>query len=358
MSKTRSIVLVVVLSLTAGIAHADVVYGEATNLGTPVNSEFPDASPGISADGLELYFVSLRPGGHGEADLYVATRPTTGTAWDTPVNLGPTINSPAWDAEPSIPADGLLLLFDSTRPGGLGDTDIYFSTRPTSEDAWSEPFNVGEPVNSSSYDGETYISADGLELYFVSDRDGGYGESDIYVSRRLVSDEPWGPAENLGPIVNTTGWEGAPYLSSDGRRLFMYGFSREGFIGPVDIWMASRPSKNDDWADCVRLGSEINSPALDTNPCLARDDSVFYIQSLRPDGLGEFDLWQVSVNPLVDFNGDDKVDLMDLEMLIDNWATDDPLYDIGPTPWGDGVVDVEDLMVFITHWENEKLASE
>jgi uncharacterized protein (DUF2141 family) len=85
---------------------------------------------------------------------------------------------------------------------------------------------------------------------------------------------------------------------------------------------------------------------------ISADGSTLYFTTYRYDGLAE-DLCQAAIIPIVDFNGDGKVDTADLVMLIDGWGTADKLYDIGPMPWGDGIVDVEDLKVFIKYWEQE-----
>jgi len=346
---TALLLSAILLASIGGQANADFTFGIPTNLGPPVNSEAGDASVAISSDGLEMYLVSERPGGQGQADLCVATRATTEDEWGTPVNLGPTVNSPDWDSEPAISADGLSLYFDSGRPGGLGEEDIYVTTRPTKNDPWGTPVNLGPPINSSAWDSEPFITADGLSLYFDSTRPGGYGESDVYMSTRLSKEDPWGEPVNLGPIVNSPGWEGCPNLSSDGRVLFIFGFSREGMVGPVDIWMATRPTENDDWMECVKLGPEVNSPSVDTNPCISADGSVLYVQSLRDGGLGDFDIWQIPIDPVVDLNADGIVDSADMVILVDQWGTDDPLCDIGPMPWGDGIVDVQDLIVLAEH---------
>jgi len=347
MKRTISLVLVAILVLMVEFAQADYTFGTPENLGPPINTEAGEGSVAISADGLELYFSGVGEGGM--AELWVAKRPTTSDPWGQPVNLGPTVNSPEWDSEPSISADGLSLYFDSNRSGGQGEQDIYITTRPSKNDPWGTPVNLGAPVNSTVWDAEPYVTADDLGLYFISYRPGGYGESDIYMATRPTKDDPWDEPVNLGPIVNTSGYEGTPYLSPDGLKLFLYGFSRGGAIGPVDIWVATRPTQNDEWADCVVLGPEVNSPAVDTNPCLSPDGSVLYFQSLRSGGLGEFDLWQVSIDPVVDLNGDGIVDSADMCIMIGYWGTDESLCDIGPMPWGDGIVDVEDLIVLAEH---------
>ena len=88
-------------------------------------------------------------------------------------------------------------------------------------------------------------------------------------------------------------------------------------------------------------------------PKVSFDGSTLYFYSLRSDGAGQGDIWQVPILPTVDFNGDKKVDLVDLVMLIDNWGTNKTLCDIGPMPWGDGKVDIEDFKVFMAEWEKQ-----
>lgn len=357
MKRVRSLVSVLVLALTAGVANADFLLSEPVNLGPPINSEADEGSVAISADGLELYFVSGRPGGSGTADLWVAKRLTTEDDWGTPENLGPMVNSEGWDAEPAISADGLSLYFDSDRPDGQGAFDIYLATRPTKNDPWGPAVNLGAPVNTPASEQTPFLTADGLSLYFSADREGGYGDGDMYVATRPTTEDPWSEPVNLGPVVNTEGWEGCPYLSSDGLTLFHYGFNRPG--GPlldVEIWVTTRPTVDDDWAASVRLGPEVNSTAADTNPCLSADGSTLYYQSLRPGGLGDFDLWQVSISPIVDFNADGAVDVFDAAVMLENWGVvGDPtgpatsLCDIAPLPLGDGVVDAEDLLVLTEH---------
>jgi Tol biopolymer transport system component len=356
MKKRTFLMVVLALGLAAGVANAGFLISDPANLGPPINSEGGAASVAISADGLELYFVSERAGGSGEADIWVATRPTTEDDWGEPINLGSVVNSSAWDAEPAISADGLSLYFASGRAGGLGQMDIYLTTRPTKDDPWSEPVGLEPPVNGPAWDDTPYITADGLELYFASDRAGGYGLSDVYVATRLTTEDPWSAPVNLGPGVNTEGYEGCPYLSSDGLTLFHYGFNRPGHPGNVDIWVAKRLSVDDAWGTSVKLGPEVNCAAADTNPCLSPDDSILYFQSMRSGGLGGFNLWQVSFSPIVDLNADGAVDVLDAAVLLENWGVvGDPtgpastLCDIAPLPLGDGVVDAKDLLVLAEH---------
>jgi len=205
-----------------GIANADFVFGEPTNLGPTVNSSAWDFGTSISPDGLFHYFSSIRPGGSGGHDIWVTTRATTDDDWSNPVNLGPTVNSSSWDSCPSISADGLELYFESQRPGGSGDDDIWVTTRATTDDDWGIPVNLGPTVNSSAWDSCPDISSDGLSLYFCSYRAGGSGSCDLWVVTRATVSDPWGQPFNLSPTVNSSTWDYGPDTSADGLCLFFF----------------------------------------------------------------------------------------------------------------------------------------
>jgi len=125
-------------------------FGTPSNLGMEINSAAPDGSPCISADGLELYFHSGRPGGAGGMDLWMATRSSVDAPWRAPVNLGPTVNSPANEIAPSISSDGLELYFSdyvSYRPGGVGSDDLWVARRASTSATWETPVWLGAAIN-------------------------------------------------------------------------------------------------------------------------------------------------------------------------------------------------------------------
>ncbi len=347
------VILVLALGLTTEVANADFTFGEPTNLGPMVNSSYGDVSPSISADGMILIFQSNRPGGYGRADLYVTTRATTIEPWGEPVNLGLSINSPQIDWSPSLSPDGCTLYYGSLRPGGMGDLDIWMSTRATTDDDWGESANLGPTINYSGADSTQCISEDGLELYFASFlRSGGYGGDDIWVSARETKEDEWGTPMNLGPVVNTEHEELWPTLSTDGLSLFFSSGvwdARPGGLGKSDIWMARRKSRDADWGEPVNIGSPVNSPDGEASPVLSAAGSTLYFDSNRPGGSGSYDLWQAPIEPVVDLNSDGIVDAADMCIIVDHWGTDEPLCDIGPMPWGDGIVDVQDLIVLAEH---------
>ncbi|MHC4510786.1 MAG: discoidin domain-containing protein [Planctomycetota bacterium] len=112
--------------------------------------------------------------------MWVTTRDTASDPWGTPVNLGPTVNSSAYDDYPFVTADGLALFFTSTRPGTYGICDMFVSRRATTDDDWGTPVNLGPTVNSGDSVNLPRISADGSTLYFISNRAGGVGRCDIW----------------------------------------------------------------------------------------------------------------------------------------------------------------------------------
>ncbi len=342
--------LVPIMFLGSGRANADFTFGTPTDLGSTVNSSYADGEPHVSIDGLELYFNSNRPGGYGDWDIWVAKRQTANEDWGKAVNLGPLVNSATTDAFPCLLADGLLLYFCSRRPGGPGGFDIWVASRTTPNDAWGEPVNLGPPVNSSYDEAWCCIDRDGLELYFstyssVLPRPGGHGDADLWVTRRAARSDPWGEPVNLGLPVNSSSRDCAPSISSDGLSLF-FASDRPGGYGNLDLWVMIRRNVSDPWALPINLGPIVNSPQVDTDSGISPDGATLYFGS---DRVGVRNLWQAPILPIVDFNGDGIADAADMCIMVDHWGEYYPLCDIGPTPLGDGIVDVEDLIVLVEH---------
>jgi hypothetical protein len=165
-------------------------WGQPMNLGPSVNSQFIEMSPAITPDGLELYFSDFsnftRPGGCGKSDLWVTRRITRDDPWSEPINLGSPINTAFGDSRPSLSTDGLILLFDSNRPGGMGSWDLYMVRRASTDAPWEEPVNLGPNVNTPAAEYFPHLSADGSTLYYESDRPGGYGDHDLWQVKILI----------------------------------------------------------------------------------------------------------------------------------------------------------------------------
>jgi hypothetical protein len=167
---------------------------------------------------------------------------------------------------------------------------------------WSAAVNLGPIVNSSVNDQAPVISPDGLSLYFGSQRPGGFGGVDIYVSQRASVLDPWGPPQNLGPNINTPFIDNGPALSRDGHRLFFQSM-RPGGFGGNDLYVSRRHNKRDDfgWQPAENLGSGVNSFAAETKSEYFEDDETgtitLYFRSDRPGGLGGDDIYASTLQP-------------------------------------------------------------
>jgi len=153
-------------------------WGMPRNLGGPVNSSKWESQPSISADGKTLYFVSNRSGGSGGMDIWV-TQLAPNNEWTIPRNLGDKINTPFSEETPFIHPDGKTLYFTSDGHVGMGEKDIYV-TRKDADGTWSEPKNLGYPINTWNDEQGLFVAASGENAYFSSDRKGGYGKLDLY----------------------------------------------------------------------------------------------------------------------------------------------------------------------------------
>lgn len=163
----------------------DFGWRPAVNLGSAVNSPDNDFTPALfedTAGQTVLYFGSDRPGGMGSVDIYSSLLGYDGTF--QPASLVVELSTPWIDERPFVRKDGLEMFFDSDRPGTLGSTDLWVATRASTSEPWTTPINLGPAVNSASVEVRPSLSFDGTTLYFNSTRPGGLGSSDIYVTRR------------------------------------------------------------------------------------------------------------------------------------------------------------------------------
>ncbi|WP_266205426.1 OmpA family protein [Pontibacter kalidii] len=178
------------------------------NINTPAN----EGAATISGDGKTLVFTSCnRPDTQGDCDLYISFR--TGSEWSKPQNMGNTVNSKAWDSQPSLSADGRTLYFTSTRGGGVGKEDIWVTYR-NDDGSWVKPVNLGKEINSTGRDMAPSIHMSGSTLYFVSDGHIGMGGLDVFKSDKSENGK-WSAPQNLGYPLNTFADEGSLFITPD-----------------------------------------------------------------------------------------------------------------------------------------------
>jgi Tol biopolymer transport system component len=264
------------------------------NLGSAINSPAEDFGPAISKNGLSLYFTSTRPGGLGGEDLWVARRSKKDGPWTTPVNLGPILNTDANERSPALSRNGHHLYFATNRPGGSGGIDIWVSWRHDTHDdlAWQAPVNLGPQLNSAATDaGPTSWENDdgGIPLLFLaSNRPGGAGALDIYVSR-LTASGTFGVPDLVAELNGNTN-DLTPFLRHDGLEIIISS-ARPGGSGAQDLWVSTRDDPADAWSTPEHLGPVLNSSGNDNFPALTSDGETLLFSSDRPGGAGGTDIY-------------------------------------------------------------------
>ena len=222
----------------------DLPWGAPVSLGPILNSAFQDVTAALSSNGRYLFFASLRTGNF---DIYVSQRRDRHDdfSWEAPTPLPPPVNGASFDASPSYfenPDGRPQLYFASDRANGLGQAglDIYMSEL-RHDGRWGTPALVAE-LNSAFEEGRTAIRSDGLEIVFNTNRE---GSQDLYVSRRNHVWEPWSTPENLGSSVNTSASDSQPALSANGRTLY-FSSNRPGGLGIIDLYVSTRSERRRD----------------------------------------------------------------------------------------------------------------
>lgn len=254
-----------------------------------LNTSFSESRSIVEESGNAVWFASDRPGGKGDFDLYLATRPSPEGPWLPPQNIE-ALNTPADDSGADLSSDGLEIIFASTREGGKGCTDLWRATRASVDAPWSAANPLTE-ANCPDWDCEPTISGSGLEVYFISrGREDAKGGEDLYVSRRPDISSPFGPAKIVDEL-STPSTDSRPYLCKDDR-LILFHSDRPGGAGGQDIWYATRPDASSPWSEPKNL-TAANSAYDDLLPCVSIHRTLLYFGSNRPGGVGGMDIWML-----------------------------------------------------------------
>lgn len=280
---------------------AKKIIADIKNIGAPINTNETEGVPVISADESVMIYTyigekstggllndMLKPDkeeGTYHEDIFIANRSTDST-WNNPSPIG-SLNTNANDAAVALSPDGqMLFTFESDvkNPGDLRVSNLVGTE-------WSKPEKLNTNINSESWEGSCSITADGRYLYFASERPGGLGGRDLYVSEKVNGE--WGPAKNLGASINTEYNEDAPFIHPDGITLF---FSSQGHksIGGYDIMYSIR--KDNDWITPLSMGIPLNTTEDDRYYVINAKGDVGYFSSNRggAGGKGQQDIYMVT----------------------------------------------------------------
>ncbi|MEJ6793567.1 MAG: OmpA family protein [Flavobacteriales bacterium] len=261
------------------------------NMGAEINSQFEEYLPSISADG-QLFVITRRAPfieNIVSEDFYVSVKKDS--SWTKSVNMGTAINSPGNEGAQCLSGDGKILFFTACdREDGFGRCDIYASFK--TNNGWTKARNLGENINSASWESQPSISPDGRELYFVSNRSGGIGDMDIWKST-LSEEGYFSKPVNLGTQINTEFDEMSPFIHSDNQTFY---FASNGHVGmgDFDLFLSRRKHPKSSWSFPENLGYPINTYEVENSLIVASDGKTAYYASDK-SGFGQEDIFWFSL---------------------------------------------------------------
>ncbi len=229
----------------------NAVWKKAKSLTGHINTEYNEGAPTITADGKTMVFTACElygdldygqdRKGYGSCDLFISYR--SGGYWTKPVNLGPNVNSRQWETQPSLSADGRVLFFIKgvrNRNRQVENQEIMFSVR-MEDGSWSQAVPMPKPINTPGDESSVHIHPDGQTLYFASKGHPGFGGEDLFVTR-IGPDGEWTEPENLGYPINTAKDENSLLVSSKGDIAY-FASAREGGLGGLDLYSFELPEE-------------------------------------------------------------------------------------------------------------------
>ena len=258
--------------------RSDDQWSQSEPLSEAINTKiYNEGAQCISPDGMYMFFTGCnRPDGLGRCDIYLSKR--EGKNWSAPFNIGGPVNTPGWESQPSLTADGKTLYFVSTRPGGYGGYDIWKSDLK-SDGSWTVPLNLGPNINTPGTVEEAptfYEDDEGREVMLFSRRS---PVAFTGAGGKIYQSVGGAPATLVagGPNGVSSGGDNRPSVTHDGRTIFWDSF-RTGSLGGPDIWYATRSNTSEPWGQAIQL-SQLNSEANDTRPYVSWDGHTLIISA-------------------------------------------------------------------------------
>jgi outer membrane protein OmpA-like peptidoglycan-associated protein len=272
--------------MLSGISSKDS-FNKAAPLDGDINLEPRKGAITVSQDGDWLFFAAdIAGAGIGGFDIYKSVYTPTG--WSIEENLGDSINTDFWESSPAISPDKRVLYFSSNRPGGYGGADLYVSyLKPNGR--WTEAVNMGPSINTAGDELAPFIHADNQTLYFTSDGLPGYGGSDLFVLKKLPNGQ-WGAPENMGYPINTIENEGSLAVAANGYTAY-YASDREDSKGGLDIYSFTLPSHARPFKTIYVKGvvtDLISKKGLPANLELTDNATGTIINKVQTDELGHY----------------------------------------------------------------------
>lgn len=261
------------------------------NIGSNVNSSGYEYINAVSLDEGQLYFTRKGADPQSDESFYrsVSARSSTGKLnWSPAIEIGAPINTPGNEGALCVSPDGMTIIITCcSRRDSYGTCDLYSSHKIGTN--WSEPENLGELVNTSAWESQPCLAADGRTLFFVSTRRGGHGGSDIWKST-LQEKGYWGQPVNLGDSINTSADEMAPFIHPDGHTLFFSSRGHQG-MGGADLFV-SRMDANGNWLKPENIGYPVNTKLDEINLIINAKGTEAYISAEREKGFGKTDIYR------------------------------------------------------------------
>lgn len=291
----------------------------AKNLGKKINTSADEYLPALSGDGQWLIFTS----NYYDENIYYSKRNSINSDWSSFKSIGNAINTPRNEAMAKISTSGHKIYFSACGWENVkGGCDLFEADFDTDNDFGVidkvEPITL---LNGEKWESQPALSCDGTMIFFASNREGGLGGSDIWMSTKDIKGK-WGPAINLGDQINTPGDEEAPYLALDGQTLLFSSDGHPGF-GEADIFKTYSEDYTS-WSKPINLGPTINSPHRETGITLSSNKKELLFSSSRDGTLGGLDLYQLTLDTLFPL----RMNAMMLDLRVYNAVNREPIKNV------------------------------